>query len=332
MLSSQDKAVPLHDIIILGSGIAGLSAANAAKKDGKSVLVIDKGQRLGGRVTTRKKNGFNFNHGAQFVTSNGPNFRELLSRASRIGCLNDWNITPSKTVQIGMPTMLALPKFMARGIELLQRVEITSILHIGPYIGFLNDTGLIACGRHAIVSAPAAQSAHLLAKIYPELSATANQATYDPCWTIMLGLEKEITHEEGILQKPFPLRDEPAGIAFAVPETLRIGDFKNLKKPPAPALTIQATGWWSQMHLHNDANTVIRLLCATWTRISSQTIPPILEATAHRWRYAKVTRTADGSAPRRSADGKLAIAGDWLVGPRVEEAFDSGLAAYLTLS
>ena len=38
-----------YDLIILGSGIAGLAAARLAEKDNKSVLVVDKGRRLGGR-------------------------------------------------------------------------------------------------------------------------------------------------------------------------------------------------------------------------------------------------------------------------------------------
>ena len=64
-----------YDLIILGSGIAGLAAARLAEKDNKSVLVVDKGRRLGGRVSTRRKNGFLFNHGAQFVTRGNRIFR-----------------------------------------------------------------------------------------------------------------------------------------------------------------------------------------------------------------------------------------------------------------
>ena len=33
----------LFDLLVLGSGIAGLAAARLSRKDGKAVLVIDKG-------------------------------------------------------------------------------------------------------------------------------------------------------------------------------------------------------------------------------------------------------------------------------------------------
>ena len=96
----RPKDVNTYDLIILGSGIAGLAAARLAEKDNKSVLVVDKGRRLGGRVSTRRKNGFLFNHGAQFVTAKGNEFAALLADARKAGSLKDWGIGPAKTVQI----------------------------------------------------------------------------------------------------------------------------------------------------------------------------------------------------------------------------------------
>ena len=107
-----------------------------------------------GAFQPAEKNGFLFNHGAQFVTARGNKFSALLADARNAGSLKDWRINPEKTVQIGAPSMRDLPQFMARGIEIRQQVEVTNIAHIGPNIGFFNDAGLIACGRQAIVSAP----------------------------------------------------------------------------------------------------------------------------------------------------------------------------------
>lgn len=336
MLLPQEKAPILddfmmYDLIILGSGIAGLSAARLAKKDGKSVLVVDKGRRLGGRVSTRWKNGFVFNHGAQFVTARGKEFSALLDDARNAGRLKDWRIDSAKTVQIGTPSMLDLPQFMSFGIEIRQQVEVTRIAHIGPHIGFFDDTGLIARGRQAIVSAPAIQSARLLTSVYPDLAATAELTSYDPCWTIMLSLESDIRPIGLSQDQLFPVRDEAAGISLAVPENIRSTTSPDLNTPAPSALTIQASGTWSQRHLNDDPKVVIARLCAIWTKIARQPLPPVLDVSAHLWLYAKVTRAADDNATRRSDDRKMAIAGDWLGGARVEQAFDSGIAAYLNL-
>ena len=37
-----------HDVLIIGSGMAGLAAANAARAAGLSTLVMDKGRCIGG--------------------------------------------------------------------------------------------------------------------------------------------------------------------------------------------------------------------------------------------------------------------------------------------
>jgi len=325
------KDVNTYDLIILGSGIAGLAAARLAKKDDKSVLVVDKGRRLGGRVSTRRKNGFLFNHGAQFVTAKGNEFAALLADARKAGSLKDWGIGPAKTVQIGTPSMRDLPQFMARDTEIRQQIEVTRVAHIGPYIGFFDNASLIALGRQAIISAPAPQTARLLANIYPDLAATAELAKYDPCWTIMLGLEADIKPVGQLQDQFFPIRNEAAGISLAVPETMRFADKPARNNPTPAALTIQASGRWSQQHRDEDRQTVTARLCAIWEEISGQPLTPILDASAHRWLYAKVTKVADENAPRHSDDKKMAIAGDWLGGPRVEQAFDSGTAAYLGL-
>ncbi len=327
----RPKNVKTYDLIVLGSGIAGLAAARLAEKDNKSVLVVDKGRRLGGRVATRRKNGYLFNHGAQFVTAKGNEFAAVLADARKAGSLKDWHIDSAKTVQIGTPSMRALPQFMARGLEIRQQTEVPQVAHIGPNIGFFCDSGLIACGRQAIVSAPAPQTARLLENIYPDLAATAELAKYDPCWTIMLGLEVDIEPSGQSQDQFFPIRNEAAGISLAVPEPMRFVYEPDLITSTPSALTIQASGRWSQQYRDEDRQTVIARLCAIWEQISGQPLPTILDASAHRWLYAKVTEVANENTLPYSNDKKMAIAGDWLRGPRVEQAFDSGTAAYLGL-
>jgi predicted NAD/FAD-dependent oxidoreductase len=313
----------LFDLLVLGSGIAGLTAARLAQNDGKSVLVIDKGRRLGGRVSTRRQDGFVFNHGAQFVTAKGTEFADLLDMAKAAGNIKDWQVSDNKIVQIGTPSMRDLPQFMATGLMIRQETEITKIAHHGGHIGFFDKDDLVATGRKAIITAPAAQTAKLLADIYKDLAATAGLASYDPCWTIMLGLEDDYGLGTAAL------REEAAGIALCVPEMTRSNQQSGLG---APALTIQATGAWSQQHLQDDPQIVIESLCQIWQNLNGKPLGKIITATAHRWLYAKVITAVPSDATRLSNDGKLAIAGDWLGGPRVEQAFDSGQQAYRHLN
>ena len=59
------------DILIIGAGLAGLSAAVELQKAGKQVLVVDKGRGLGGRLAGRRIGDATFDHGAQFMTEIG---------------------------------------------------------------------------------------------------------------------------------------------------------------------------------------------------------------------------------------------------------------------
>jgi len=45
------------DVLVIGAGMAGLSAAAALQKAGRKTLVIDKGRRIGGRMATRSVGG-----------------------------------------------------------------------------------------------------------------------------------------------------------------------------------------------------------------------------------------------------------------------------------
>ena len=118
----------IFDLVIIGAGISGLAAARAAHKSGQHVLVIDKGRRIGGRVSTRRANNFTFNHGAQFITAKGDSFSAVLQAAENAGALAQWHIGDDKIAYSGSPTMRDLPGFMGDGLDIRQNIEIVSIM------------------------------------------------------------------------------------------------------------------------------------------------------------------------------------------------------------
>ena len=63
-LTTRAVAAEPHDIVIVGAGIAGLTAARAIASAGKKVLLVEARQRIGGRVFTDSDMGFVFDHGA----------------------------------------------------------------------------------------------------------------------------------------------------------------------------------------------------------------------------------------------------------------------------
>lgn len=66
------------DVVIIGSGLTGLTAAYYLRKQGKNVLVIEKENKIGGVIQTHRKEGFVFESGPNTGVLSNPEVVELL--------------------------------------------------------------------------------------------------------------------------------------------------------------------------------------------------------------------------------------------------------------
>src|SRR5215475_4577652 len=69
-----------HDIIVIGAGVAGLTAAVRLAKAGRSVLILEGRERIGGRILTQRTSagGFPIELGAEFIHGLAPQLWEPL--------------------------------------------------------------------------------------------------------------------------------------------------------------------------------------------------------------------------------------------------------------
>ena len=72
-----------QDVIVIGAGAAGLAATAALARSGRSVLVLEARDRVGGRIWTRSEPELTapVELGAEFIHGDSPETRELLRRA-----------------------------------------------------------------------------------------------------------------------------------------------------------------------------------------------------------------------------------------------------------
>ena len=84
-----------YDAIVVGSGIGGMAAGVLMAHQGKKVLMVEKHDCLGGRVSAYKKGEFNFDLGVHIISrgNKGP-LGEVLRRVGAENNLEYTNVRP----------------------------------------------------------------------------------------------------------------------------------------------------------------------------------------------------------------------------------------------
>ena len=67
------------DVIIIGAGISGLTAAKVLKAAGKSIKILESTNAIGGRVKTDEVDGFLLDHGFQVLLTAYPEAKRFLN-------------------------------------------------------------------------------------------------------------------------------------------------------------------------------------------------------------------------------------------------------------
>lgn len=299
-------------LAIVGAGMAGLAAARRLHDAGMRCTVFEKSRGLGGRMATRRVNGLQFDHGAQYFTARGQRFGAQVTEWCSAGVAASW--LPGTFV--GTPGMTAPARALAEGLRVLHGCQITRLhgkpgrwtlhsdeAHLGVLDGEVFDAVVLAI--------PAPQAIPLAASgglTFPEL----DRVRYAPCLTLMLAFDAPTA----LRQASLTLQEGP--IAWIA---------RNDTKPGRPGtgetVVVHAAPAWSREHLDRSVEVAAEALLAAARRHIGK-LDPIFRA-SHRWLYARVEQTA-GAPFLWDPITRIGACGDWAGGPRVEAAFDSGEA------
>lgn len=321
------------DVIVIGAGIAGLSAAHCLQAAGKRVCVLDKSRSIGGRMATRRNNELQWDHGAQYFTAQSPVFRAQVAawlKAKKVvrwkAPLAAWNgdvltMTKPNPRYVGSPFMKSPLDMMTENVTLKLNTQVTAIEQ--NEMGWLVKSDLQAwVTKQLVIALPALQAQTLLPQQHASNKAAKN-ALMEPCWAVMLSTEITLPLPYGgVFVNQGPL-------SWVAQDSVK--PQRNLQQPTIQTWVLHATTAWSLAHLENSANEVETLLVAEFNRLLAcwlaTSLTPIWKhVSAHRWRYARGAITELISKHVWQEDG-LALAGDWLAGGRVEGAYLSGITA-----
>lgn len=300
-------------VVIVGAGIAGLACARRLVQAGVPALVLDKGREIGGRVATRRADGLQFDHGAQYVTAKGEEFAAVLRDLVTTNAAAPWADGSGRARFVGTPGMSSLARALATRLDIRQGMEVIAIrpTKAGWQVQTVDTSHSAA---HVVVTVPAPQVAGLLGADHP-LVALIGGVRMDPCLTLMAGI---------LAPPPFVTRESPdEPLAWIAQDSAKPGHPAAGSARGAVAWVAQASPAFSAAHPADDpAAIAARMLPMLCDRLGVK-VDRVTHATAHRWRYARVTAPL-GQPFLRDADGVLYLGGDWCIGPRVEAAWTSG--------
>ena len=323
-------------VAVIGAGVAGLACAQRLRAAGRHVVVFDKGRRPGGRVSTRRQDGRQFDHGAQFFTARDPRFAEVVARSEVAGAVARWagpfatlrrgargeDPRPGAVRFVGAPGMSGLARALAGEHPVRSGARVERVLSCeGRFVLQLRSPGAEVPSREGpfdevVVAVPPQQAADLLLDLPGDARAVA--ARYSGALLPSLCAMAFDEPIDGARGGMFVLDDDVLGWAAHDGGKPGRGD--------APTYVLHGAAEWSLVNYQRSPDDFAADLLAAFGRALG--LPDGLPAPAllvgHRWGYA----LADGdppAAPFVLEESGLGLCGDALGGGRVEGAFISGL-------
>jgi len=302
------------DILIVGGGMAGLSAARHLAAAGLGVTVLDKGRGPGGRMATRRvetaEGTLRFDHGAQYFTVRDAAFREVVADWEKAGIAARWPAAGAEA-WVGTPGMNACVRAMAEGCDVRWGLRAESVRRDGA--GWQAETGEARLSAATLlVAVPAEQAAVLLEDCAPDLASLAASVQSAPCWAVMASFARP-------LPLPDTLRSETAPVSWAARNSAKPG------RDGGEAWVIHASPARSRELIDHPKDDVALMLLADFFAATGVAPAAPAHLDVHRWLYA-LPDALKAEGARFDPALRLGIAGDWLHCPRVEGAWLSGRA------
>ena len=332
----------IHDFVVIGSGISGISAANTLLKNNKPVLILDKARNSGGRLSTRAHPKFSFDHGAQFFTTKDLEFSQIVQKAVQEQEIAILEHPEKGNVYFGNPVFGPFISKLTSSLEIMQNALVTRIEKPKDRpdehwcISITDNQPVFA--KNIILTMPAPQTNALLPEYLTELKHTTMQALYDPCIAILAGVEVPLS--SSIFLDNFELLDRPILLESEnISWSIAKWSHSNENNSAYLSVIIHANPEFSSKHLEEGVSTLTDNLWEEWkshleidTSFDVSALPKrISYLKGHKWYYARVSKTADEKCERINQKYSIALAGDWLEGPRIESAWISGRNAAISL-
>lgn len=298
-------------IVVVGAGLAGVACARTLTEAGQSVVLVDRGRRIGGRMASRRLDDRAVDLGASYLTATDPVFEAVVEDWQRRGLARPW--TDTFAVAGGEPKtgplrwaapsgLRSLVEDLAVGIDVVDATTVASVHRTGE--GWLVDDRPASA---VVLAMPDPQAHRLLGEdVRAELPA---EASFEPVLALVATWAHRCWDFDGLF-----VNDHPS-LAWVADDGRRRGD-------GAPVLVAHSTPSFAADHLVDPTAAEPELSRALQVVLEA---PEPISTHVHRWTFA---RPAGGRAETYAlTESGLGLCGDgWAEKPRVEAAYLSGRA------
>jgi predicted NAD/FAD-dependent oxidoreductase len=316
------------DVVVVGAGLAGTSAARRLADAGLDVVVLERDRWVGGRLGTRLVGTTVVDHGAQFFTARNRRFGDWVDTLLSDDLVYEWCR--------GFGANDGFPRFVARGgmgelarvlardltIRLDRAVRSVSAGAGDRWLVELEGDGPGADdaieARAVLLTAPVPQSLEILEAGGVDLGHDEAEGLplidYEPTLALVTVLDRSPS-----LPRPGAVQRDVGPFSF-------VADNQAKGLADAPALTLHASAAMSNtLWTESDTKVTATLLLAAEEYVAGR---KVLDTSLTRWRYATPQSVWTNRCCTITDDpGPLLLAGDAFGGPRVEGAWLSGDAA-----
>lgn len=311
---------------VIGAGLAGVSLAHRLHQDGHRCLVFEKSRGRGGRLSTRRLEGWQADHGTQYFTARSAQFLAEVERWQQNGWVDVWSVTPWKLSReslvrspddqrryVGSPSMNAMIHGLSDGLEFYSHTRIDRLERMDRRWRLWDENGEHYGPFDAVlITAPLAQSLALLPDQSHALP-SMKHARMTPTWATAIALK------------------QPSGIeadALFSNDGIVTWACRDSSKPGRPGnyetWMIHFSPAWTANHLNADNDLLLQQAQHLLERLAGQPIH-IHDVFCHRWLHARAG-SQEVTIPQWDADLAIGLAGDWTHGSRLEDAWLSAQA------
>lgn len=310
---------------IVGAGLSGMTLARELTAAGHHCQIFEKSRGRGGRLATRRREGWQADHGAQFFTVRDPAFQTVVDHWVEEGWVQPWAIEPcvfdrdgfrpaeeASARYVGTPTMNAMVVGMSDGVDLFLQTRVDRLERVDHQWRLWDDAGEQYGQFDAVfLTAPLAQSLALLPS-GSRAEVPLRGATMLPTWSMALAFDDET----GIQSDGYFVHE--GVIHWAARDSSKPG-----REPDPEVWVMHFSPTWTSNHLDAPDNLLQQQCLNLLRKLAPHDLPEPTDSFKHRWLYAR-SGPAQVDIPQWDERLSIGLAGDWVLGDRLEDAWQSG--------